>query len=536
MKRKHSRKPFAIFMIAFLLFWSALPAISMAYFITPGNAITPGDAITGGKAITGGQFIIPGQVITPGTTYQGGPFLQGGDSAISGQPIIPPYQSSNGQFIIPNIAGSLPINNPIVAGDAITGGDAPSGGEAVNSGDPAEGGTSTSSGEAVNGGDASSTGDALTGGDPAQGGEGQSGGDALTGGESQTGGDAVTGGDGSTSGDSLTGGDPAQGGEGVSGGDGSSTGTSLTGGSSTEGGSSPTGGDVGNNGSTEGGTSIPFFSRNDSERGIVGEFVQDIKDTRRYVLSFGKTFVEGMSATYAGFDFRQLKSGNYKVVGKSSLKNPVLNYFYHNYKKYTLDGRDAYMPAGKSNPKPYRVDTFLDSKKFANFSSPSSFISSSWKNVKSSVNDGFNVLSKKFWSASNMMKLNGPINLAASAFNSVYDYGWGSKSDQGFASSNFAADLTVDVAVGAGTTALSAVLSSAAAGAVAGSAVPGLGTAVGAVVGLGAGLISTYLINGTEPGRRAKQWVSDKLSQGYSKVADGAKGLFNGAKKLFGFG
>lgn len=102
-------------------------------------------------------------------------------------------------------------------------------------------------------------------------------------------------------------------------------------------------------------------------------------------------------------------------------------------------------------------------------------------------------------------------------------------------SSNFAADLTVDVAVGAGTTALSAALSSAAAGAVAGSVVPGLGTAVGAVVGLGAGLLSTYLINGTEPGRRAKKWVSEKLSQGYSKVADGAKGLFNGAKKIIWF-
>ncbi|WP_404427581.1 hypothetical protein LG296_04930 [Ureibacillus chungkukjangi] len=512
MKGSSLRKGIAIFMIAFMLFWSALPSITMAFFITPGNAINAGDPISGGQPITGGQFIIPGDPVDGGNAYQGGPVLQGGNGAISGQPLIPPYQSSNGQWIIPNVAGTLPINNPILTGGAMTGGEGPSGGEAVNGGNATEGGEGTTCGEAVNGGEGSTSGDSITGGDPTKGGEGP------TSGNVGSGGDPAKGGEGPTGGNAGSGGDPAEGGEGPSGGN------------------ATDGGDAGNGGTTTGSNSIDAGSSAEVDRGIAGDIHAIVKNTRRYITSFGKTFMEGATAAYAGFDFQQLKSGNYKVVGKSSIKNPVFNYFYDNYKKYSLDGRDAYMPAGKSNPKPYRVTTFLDSKKFTNFSSVSSALSSSWSSVKSSLNDGFNVFSKKFWSLSNTMKLNGPVNLISSAFTSVYDYGWGNKSNQGLLSSNFAADLTVDVAVGAGTTALSAALSSAAAGAVAGSVVPGLGTAVGAVVGLGAGLLSTYLINGTEPGRRAKKWVSEKLSQGYSKVADGAKGLFNGAKKLFGFG
>lgn len=134
MKGSSLQRGIAIFMIAFMLFWSALPSITMAFFITPGNAINAGDPISGGQPITGGQFIIPGDPVDGGNAYQGGPVLQGGNGAISGQPLIPPYQSSNGQWIIPNVAGTLPINNPILTGGAMTGGEGPSGGEAVNGG------------------------------------------------------------------------------------------------------------------------------------------------------------------------------------------------------------------------------------------------------------------------------------------------------------------------------------------------------------------------------------------------------------------
>ncbi|QCR31541.1 hypothetical protein [Lysinibacillus sp. SGAir0095] len=536
MKGSNFRRVFAIFMIAFMLFWSALPSISMAFFITPGNAITPGEAITGGKPITGGQFIIPGQVITPGNPYQGGPFLQGGDAAVSGQPIIPPYQSSNGQWIIPNVAGSLPINNPIVTGGAMTGGEGPSGGQAVNGGNATQGGEGPTGGNAVNGGDGTSPGDSLTGGNPAQGGDGLTGGnpaqggDGPTGGEGLTGGDPTQGGEGPTGGEGLTGGDPTQGGEGPTGGN------NPTGGDPAQGGEGPSGGNSPEGNGTSGNLLDTMIPTADTTRGPLGVIAGALQDGNRFITSFGKNLVEGLTATYAGYKFTELASGNYRVVSNRTVQNPVLNYFYDSFKKYDLGGRQAYMPVGGANPRPHKIDSFFTSKNLSNWSTPSSFIKTTWSSLKTGLNESFNIFSKKFYAPSNMMKLNGPVNIIASAFNSVYDYGWGEKSSQGILSSNFAADLTVDLAVGAGTTALSSVLSSAVGGAVAGSAFPGVGTAVGAVVGLGVGLVSTYLINGTEPGRKAKQWVSDKLSRGYRKVAEGAKGLFNGAKKLFGFG
>ncbi|MEO4054202.1 hypothetical protein AAFN87_12235 [Solibacillus sp. CAU 1738] len=553
----------------------------MAFFITPGTpikpgeAITPGDAIIPGQPITGGQFIIPGEVFQPGNAIQGGkPYqpgsiYQGGNAPVSGQPIIPGTHIQIGQFIIPNIAGSLPINNNwLVTSEAITGGNAIEGGNALNGGNgPGDGtaingGNISTGGEGPNGGNVSTGGEGPNGGNVSTGGGGPNGGNVSTGGEGPNGGNVSTGGEGPNGGNVSTGGEGPNGGNGSTGGEGPNGGNVSTGGEGPNGGNVSTGGEGpngsnsstggedpnGSNSSTGGRTSgeetisnIPstmniIFNSTDTSRGPLGVISGILKDGKRFITSFGKNFSEGMAATYAGFRFDELKSGKYKVQGNASLKNPIMNYFYDNYKKYKIDNKSAYMPAGKTNPKQYKIDSFFESKKFTQFGSAKDFLGSTWKSVKSGLNDGFNIFSKSFRSKSNVLKLNGPVSIATSAFNSVYDYGWGTKSDLGFSSSNFHADLTVDLAIGAGTTVLSSIASSITAGAVAGSVVPGLGTVAGAVAGLLVGIGTSYLIHGTNRGRNIKKWASDGLSKIYSKGAEKVKGFLSGTKKLFGFG
>ena len=136
-----------------------------------------------------------------------------------------------------------------------------------------------------------------------------------------------------------------------------------------------------------------------------------IKDTKTWGLGVLKPVLEGGSAAYAGFNFKENKAGNYKVVGKSKLNNPFFNHFYNNYKKYKIGDKSRYMPAGKSTQKPHKVTSFFESKKL--LQSKSGTLQATWKNLKSSLNDSYNVISKKFWAKSNITKLSGPIGIAS---------------------------------------------------------------------------------------------------------------------------
>lgn len=524
-------------MLALILFWSTFPAISMAYFITPGKPIDGGAPITPGQPITGGQFIIPGKVfppgqsITGGKSYSAGSILQGGGAApISGQPIIPNYQSGKGQFIIPNIAGSLPINqNWLVTGTAINGGDY--NGQNVTDATAIEGGQGSSGGKAQIGGDSASNGEILSGGKAPDDVKGSSEGEASIGGNGASNGAELPGGKLTESRDGTkdTTSDGENGFLGNAGSKGATSGNNeLTGGTSS--------------GEQQDAPSILNFLVNSTknENGLFGIISQGLKDAKTFGTSFIKPVLEGSTAVYAGFKFEKLKSGNYKVHGKSSINNRFFNHFYDNFKKYKINGKERYMPASKSNQRSFKVSSFFDSKKLA--LTKKDALSTLWKNTKSSLNDGYNVFSKKFWVKSNFAKLNGPLSITATLFGNVDKHG-----SNAFKSSKFYADMTVDLAIGAGTTAVSSVLSSAVTGAMAGSVVPGIGTIVGAGIGLGVGFLSAWFINGTSKGRRAKEWVSNKISEGYSWaadkvrkgaswVADKAQGLFDGAKKLFGFG
>ncbi|MDX1806281.1 MAG: hypothetical protein R3267_04610, partial [Paenisporosarcina sp.] len=344
-----------------------------------------------------------------------------------------------------------------------------------------------------------------------------------------TGGQGPDGGQGGT-GDAGTGGTPGTGGQGGSG-DAGTGGTPGTGG---QGGS----GDSGTGGGSE-------DSNSQVDRGVAGDIANVAGNVKKYVLGFGDTVLQGATAQYAGYTINELASGNYKITGQSSINNQFFNHFYDKFKKYELNDRNAYLPTNGANPRFNRVDAFIDSKKIADITSPKTFINSALKSAKSSVNKGFNLFSKDFYGKSNLMKLNGPVNLALSSFNSIYDYSAGGKSSIGLASTDFAADLTTDVAIGVGTTALSTIGASMAAGAIGGSVVPGLGTIVGAAAGLLVGLTVTLLLE-TGPGKAVKKAVRDGVKFVYDGavsgvkaagkgIADGAKGLFDGAKSLFGF-
>ncbi|RTQ94051.1 hypothetical protein EKG35_07020 [Lysinibacillus telephonicus] len=468
-----------------------------------GNAITnsTGEAVTGGKATEGGEGPSGGKAAEGGEGPSGGKAAEGGES---------------------------PSGGNVPTGDSLTGGDSTKGGEGPN------GGQNPTGGEGPNEGQNPTGGEGPNGGQNPSGGEGSNGGQNPTGGDGPNGGQNPSGGEGSNGGQNPTGGDGPNGGQNPSGGEGSTGGENPTGDTS-----NGEAGDSGGNTKTPSLLNI-FLNSTTEENGIWGTISQTLKDAKTYATSFVKPVLEGAAATYAGFKFEKLESGNYKVRGKSSLKNPVLNHFYNNYKKYKIDGKERYMPAGKSNQKPFKVSSFFDSKKLAQ--TKKDILGTTWKNLKSGLNDGYNVFSKKFWAKSNLSKLNGPLSIAATLFGNVDKHG-----ANAFKSSKFYADVTVDLAIGAGTTVASSVISSAVTGAMAGSVVPGVGTIVGAGVGLAVGLGSAWFMNGTSTGRKAKEWISNKVSEGYSfaadlvskgasKLADKAQGLFNGAKKLFGFG
>ena len=561
-----------------MLFWTALPSLTMANFITPGKPITPGTSITPGDPIKGGKFIVPGEPYAPGDAIEGGKSIDGSISPITGQPIIPSITINIGQFIVPNNLGSTTYGQWLIAGQFLTPGADVTTGDSIVTGQGLTGGDASQGGQGLVGGDASQGGQGLVGGDASQGGQGLVGGDASQGGQGFVGGDASQGGQGLVGGDAgqggqgLVGGDGGQGGQGLVGGDGGQGGQGLTGSNAVQGGQDLTGGN-----STESGDGITnrfgelggvgagvgvgelsgtqmeqnkfsFFKFTNDESSVTERIAGGISDFKKYVLGFGKKVAEGSSSIYAGFKFNPKDSGKYGVSNKHNVKNSIVDKFYQKYKKFTLQGKDYFVKPGTAHVGQGYVDDFLKSKGIANTTgSFSKFIKSSVAGIKPALNDGYNVFSKDFWAKSNMAKMNGPVNIALSSFGSIYNYGipGGKHTDIGLASTDFAADLTTEVAIGVGTTALSTVAASMAAGAMGGSVVPGLGTIVGATAGLATGLIVAYGLN-TPVGRKVKGAVKDGVKfvydgavngvkKGWNMATEGTKNLFNGAKGLFGW-
>ena len=349
-------------MVALILSWSSLPSIGVAFFIKPGKAIQPGEAIAPGTPISGGQFIIPGDPINGGESQQPGSIYQGGTAPISGQPIIPANHIKIGQFIIPNIAGNLPINrNWLVTGTAMTNGKAITPGNTVTGGNTSGGGASPSVGVGVEGGNGPSSGGPLTGGTTpgggtnpsggvgAEGGNGPSSGGPLTGGNTADGGTnpsggvGAEGGNGPANGGPLTGGNTTDGGTNPSGGvgaegaNGPSSGNLLTGGNATNGGDSPTGGDAkpgqtligedinGNNGNLGGGTG----DSNSNTASFVESAFTWVKNLKKVVLTVPNylgEMLDGSLSMWAGFKITDLKTakGNknlYQVNGRATAIN-----------------------------------------------------------------------------------------------------------------------------------------------------------------------------------------------------------------------
>ncbi|RLQ91160.1 hypothetical protein [Falsibacillus albus] len=491
-------------LICILLFWTSFPVIASAAFIKPGKPITPGKTYTPGKPITGGQFIVPGDVIQPGTAIKGGKSYETDSMTPSGKPIIQKNPLSNtGIFIIPN-APPTPSNINFIFPD-------------ITSGDPITGGAAIQEGKGLNGGKGSQDGKSINGGQTNQNGKG------INGGKNTAPGSNIQGGK-SNSGNDLNGGNSVEGGKNPSGKN-AASGSNISG----KGGS-----DAANNSEPSSPTYSLFIKSANGDRGFMGHVIGAFKDFKSYGLGFVDKFAQGVSSSIAGFNFKKLGDAPYYAVyGKNKLDNKVANWFYQRYKEYNFDGKKTNFGPNARRIGEGRYNEFMKGKNLNG---------SSFKNImqstKKSLNEGFNIFSKDFRKISVAKKFNGPVNLALTAFNSVYDYGFGAKKDKGLASTDFAADLTTDVAIGAGTTAVSTMLSSAASGAMVGSfiPIPGVGTAVGAVVGLGVGALSTYLIYGTPTGRRIKNAARNIVKKGYDGVVSGAKKvgstISKGAKKF----
>ena len=444
-----------------LIFWTLFPAVSAFAYITPGTPIVPGKPITPGTPIQGGTFIIPGKVYEPGKAVKGGDSVSGSSGLISGQPIVPSTPLTYGTFIIPNAPPVL--GHPVLGGTAIQGGQGPNGGTAINGGQGPNGGTTISGGQGPNGGTAINGGQDPNGGTPTDGGQGLSGGNSGKNGN------------------------------------GPSNGNELIGESSQE-------------------PSLInlLFKSTDTSRGIVGQIAGVLKDYKTYILGFADKIAQASAAGYAGFMFNEKGNGKYGVKGKNKLNNKVVNWFYERYKGYKHNGEETTFGPYSRHIGKERLDSFFKSKRIGHV----------WESVKGSVKESWNIFSKDAYKAKSLLKLNGPVNVLLSSSNNLIDYSkWGRKSDLGYASTDFAADVTVDTAIGVGSTALGSLASSAIAGAVAGSTVPVVGTIVGAVAGLGTGFIVNYLINGTKTGRKIKTAVRDAVKVTYDGIVSGAKKL-----------
>ncbi|MFX3673028.1 MAG: hypothetical protein ACE3JQ_01090 [Paenisporosarcina sp.] len=508
MIKSRLKKLFAINLIAFLLFWTAGPSVVLASFLSPGTPITPGTAITPGSPITGGQFIAPGEILTPGKSYLPGQPGTGNIPTVSGKPLIPTQPFTNGLFITPNYitspySGWLSLGNPMTSGEAISGGQGPNGGQVGTGGTGPNGGQVGTGGTGPNGGQVGTGGTGSNGGQPGTGGAGPNGGQVGTGGTGPNGGQAGTGGTGPNGGNAGSG----------------ELGTS--------------GGQTGGTTESEGPSNLNvLFKSTDDSRGSIVQSFNFLRDIKTYWFGFGDKIVGPLVALNAGFDIKKIESGrlqgNYAITGKDSVKNPILNKYFQNFKEYKINGDTKKLGNGARQVKPDKIDEFYKARKIAK---PGMTNKTSWQlareAAKTSVDDAINILKLK-----NIAKLNGVANVALSSVNSVYDYNWGDKKSIGMGSTDFAADLTTDVAVGVGITALSTVAGSMAAGAVIGTAIPIpiAGTLVGAVVGLIVGGISTLVLN-TKLGKSVKTFVRDTIKAGYDGALEVGKGISRGAVK-----
>ena len=541
-RRKLWKKLFAINLIAFLLFWTAGPSIVLASFISPGKPITPGTAITPGSPITGGQFIAPGEVLTPGESFVPGQPGSGDIPSVSGKPLIPTLPFTNGLFITPNYI-SAPYSGWLQTGSPISSGEARSTGNGPNSGQPGTGGTSPNGGQVGIGGTGPNGGQPGTGGTGPNEGQVGTGGSGLNGGQPGKGGTGPNGGQPGKGGTGSNGGQPGTGGTGPDGGQVGTGGSGPDGGNAGSSESGTSGGQTGAGGTTEseGPSNLNvLFKSTDDSRGSIVQSINVLRDIKTYWFGFGDKIVGPFVALYAGFDIKKIESGrlqgNYAIKGKDSVKNPILNKYYQKFKEYKINGETKKLGNGARQVKPDKIDGFNASRKIAK---PGSTNKTSWQlakeAAKSSVDDAINIRSSNFLSKSNMLKLNGPVNVLLSSVNSLWDYSSfskGEKSKIGYLSTDFAADITTDVAVGVGITALSTVVGSMAAGAVVGTAIPVpiVGTLVGATVGLIVGAGANLLLN-TKIGRATKTFVRDSIKAGYDGTVEVGKGIAKGAVK-----
>ncbi|MGM0831157.1 MAG: hypothetical protein ACQEWF_24375 [Bacillota bacterium] len=516
MKKVDFTKLTSLLVVSFLLFWSFFPVVGYA-FITPGKSYQPGKAITPGKSyqpgvpIGGGTFLVPGEVYQPGDTYTPGKTYNGGKTTNPGTPILVNFPLTNGTFIIPNVPPLPP--NVIFGGESFAPGDSITGGTPSQPGDSDVDGN----GKELEGGNVDADGNPIEAGNP----EGN--------------GNPIEGGDPNGSGNFDANSNPLKGGEAGSGGNPSSDGEASQGNGTTIG-TNPSTGEV-NQGETTPSVLNLFVGSTDSSRGIVGTIVGGLKDYKRYVLGFADKLAQAGATYYAGFKFNDLENGKYSVSGKNKLNNKISDWFYQRYKTYKFNGEDAHFGPYSRHIGESRFNDFLKSKSLGGGVG-------FWGNMKDatvkSLNESWNPASKSFWKFSNSLKLGGPVNAVLSSFNSVYDYGFGDdplKRGKGLGSTDFAASLTTDVAIGVGSTAIGSVASSMAVGALAGSTVPVVGTAIGAVVGLGAGLTTTYLINGTATGRRLKEGTTKLIKKTYdggiNLAKKGAKAVSDGVSSTF---
>ncbi|WP_458415055.1 hypothetical protein ACNQFZ_09755 [Schinkia sp. CFF1] len=500
MNERFANRIAAIMMISVLLLLYLSPVASYAAgtFMTPGQPMTPGQFYTPGQPITGGTFMIPGNVYKPGKTYNPGEVKGNGQlPSASGQPIFPGTPYNNGSFLIPN-APTPPVPNLFLPF------------KPSNSGNPIQGGTGEqiSNGKIPTGGNAKYDGKGPTGGNAKYDGKGPTGGNAKYDGKGPTGGNANIAGtlrDGSTLDNNGFG--PRN--EKIV----AAPATIVMGDND--------GDDESKIPKEKFGEEVPwklnpiFIQTLDPGRGGHGHGVGFLIDANNVLSILNKDVLGPTLAYFAGFKIEKMPGGKsgYKVSAKKfEYKNKLLNNIYQEYKSY-YDGKVKSLGVQTSRIKEKTLEIFRESK---NLKPKDMGLSKYVKNA----------------ALSSLKKLGGPANVVLSTANSLFDFSEkGRYRDYGYKSTEFAADLSVELAIGVGTTAVSSVISSVVAGAAAGSVVPGLGTAAGAVAGLIFGLGANYFINGTRRGIE----ITNAVKKGVNKAYEGVK---NGLKKLggaFGF-
>lgn len=547
MKSNGLRKFFAVTMAAFILFWSSLPSVSMAFFIKPGEVIKDVSPITGVSPMTGGEFMIPG------TVYDFGGPVTGGQPGNSGQVIIPLHPSANGQFILPNIIHApkynfLIIGSPMNPANVMTPGDVSKGN--TNTGKPSTNGEANEGGNAAETGKQNGNGESIAGGDTSGGGKGTDG-DSLSGEDPSTGGNAPNGKE-NNGGNTENGTVPLQDPPSGTTNDGKVPDGNSDSPGKTEG-SSGTGsdGNTGTNEAVEQGTTVAgaFKAVFDYFNGL--RIIPDLLD-------YSGKLLDGVLSQTAGFKIKNTKTASgkkslYQVYGKATAVNGAgklstwlnlryseyLNSFEHS--KEVVKGKGGSVAVeGKDGKKTTRNYALYEPRDGAKIKKKhlQNFISEnlSFKTVFSKTGDHFKEnwipfkggkINKSFFNATNFAKGSGIANIVLSVGGRIAE----NAADPSRTATDLAAGITTDVLIGAGQTVISAGAgwgASIAAATIAGSVVPGVGTIAGALVGIVmVGLLAT------PRGQRFVKKVESVVKSGIEKVMNskfvkGLKGIFGG--------